>query len=105
MGTLTGLIEPKISRSYVSHFCPGHSPTSAYEKYRENLKEARPDDFEKIVDDTSLCPTQQWFYSLYYNTYKRKHIDGSETIVDDPAEPNDNNADDDDDDDSNSLTE
>ncbi|KAF6199887.1 hypothetical protein GE061_006185 [Apolygus lucorum] len=84
-------------------FSKGHSPTSAYEKFKDNLKEQHGDGYDQIVEDTSQCPTQQWFYSLYYNTYKRKHLDTSDTL--DDADGGETNDKDDPDDDSNSLTE
>ncbi|CAB0000906.1 unnamed protein product [Nesidiocoris tenuis] len=59
-------------------FSKGHSPTTAYESFRDNLKERYGAEFDKIAQDTTKCPTQQWFYSLYYNTYKRKHLEAND---------------------------
>ncbi|BET03460.1 MULE transposase domain [Nesidiocoris tenuis] len=76
-------------------FSKGHSPTTAYESFRDNLKERYGAEFDKIAQDTTKCPTQQWFYSLYYNTYKRKHLEANDDGIHCQGDANNDKEDDD----------
>ncbi|CAH1995728.1 unnamed protein product [Acanthoscelides obtectus] len=64
-------------------FTKGHSPSTAYSLFKDELYENRNQRYNEIVADGSKCPTLKWVYDLYYQIFKREYGEptGVEMIV------------------------
>ncbi|CAH1958480.1 unnamed protein product [Acanthoscelides obtectus] len=64
-------------------FTKGHSPSTAYSLFKDELYENHNQRYNEIVADGSKCPTLKWVYDLYYQIFKREYGEptGVEMIV------------------------
>lgn len=64
-----------ITRIFEDLFLKNHSPSSALQSYKFDLKSKYGYDYFKVSADGSICPTQKWIYDLYYKIFKKEYGD------------------------------